>query len=526
MTDNLFRVEGGDEIAKYDLSLGYTLENGILKNTKSERYHTQINSNVFVTKNIEFFTTVGLSYILGEYQEQGMVEESNPVLAAYKQAPVLSPYAQDSDGNHLAAYRTYYYGRSSNMDFAVSNPLALLHTIDANNRQYDINIRAGVNFRILPELFVTGTVGLYYNYNTEGLFIPGLTDLTIVPINTIYGDAANTVKKGTGETTNWYYNVNGRYAKTFNRVHKFNALAGMQILMSHKEYDAGVGINTTNDFYQQLGSSNTVGRHFLGYLEKWNWMNFYTHADYTYNDMVAASVNLTVDGTSVNGENTQTFTPYPSVGLTWLGKGWLPLSNSTWVNRLNVRAEYGLTGNSRFSSNLHKSYYTASPFQTIAGIVRANLGNPDLKPEKNLQLNLGLDISLLYNRLELTLDYYNNQASNVLIDYPLSALYGTVPYYNNAAKIENKGIELAVQASVVRLRNFEWIVGGNIAANENKLKSLASGLDQIVYKIDDDVQLVSKVGESLYQFYGLQADGVFTSSTAAEQANMVNRYGR
>ncbi|MCD8178826.1 MAG: SusC/RagA family protein, partial [Tannerellaceae bacterium] len=366
----------------------------------------------------------------------------------------------------------------------------------------------------------------YYNYNYESLFIPGLSDQTIVPFFTDYGNAENTAAKGVAETLNWYYNLNGQFKKTFNQVHKLNALAGMQVFMSKNEYDAGEGYNTANDFYQTLGSTGSIGRHFYGYLEKWNWMNFYAHADYTYNDLVAASVNLAVDGASSTGTNANTFQAYPSAGLTWIGKGWLPLSNSTWINRLNVRAEYGLTGNSRFSSNYGKFSYTSNPFQSISGIVRANISNTYLKPERNAQLNVGMDVSLWYNRIDLSVDYYNNQASNVIINRPLTAMFGTAPYYDNTAKIENQGIEFSAQISAVRARDFEWIVGGNIASNKNKLKSLAGGMTELVTQIDGDVQLVSRVGESLYQFYGYQSNGVFSSASEAEQADLVNRYGR
>ena len=92
VTDNLFRVEGGDAIAKYDLSLGYALENGLMDYTKSQRYHTQLNTNVLISKWVEMTATVGLAYLTGNYQQQGMDNVSNPILAAYSRAPLLSPY--------------------------------------------------------------------------------------------------------------------------------------------------------------------------------------------------------------------------------------------------------------------------------------------------------------------------------------------------------------------------------------------------------------------------------------------------
>ena len=96
VTENLFRVEGGDAIAKYDLSLGYSKEDGILNSTQQNRYHTQLNGNFLVSKNFEVYATVGLAYINGNYQEQGMNMRTNPLLAAYAQSPLLAPY-QKSD---------------------------------------------------------------------------------------------------------------------------------------------------------------------------------------------------------------------------------------------------------------------------------------------------------------------------------------------------------------------------------------------------------------------------------------------
>lgn len=525
VTDNLFRVEGGDAIAKYDLSLGYATESGLMDFTKSQRYHTQLNMNVLVSKQVELFATVGLAYMNGNYQEQGMVSQTNPILAAYTHAPLLSPYKKDVNGNTLTSYAPYFYGKSENMDFAASNPLAIVNTLDGRNRQYDVNVKTGITYKPLPGLSFTGTFGLYYNYNKEHLFIPGLTEQAILPFFDQYGKADNSVKEGVGETFNIFANLNGRYQKTFNGIHALNVLAGVQMMTTQNEYDAGVGRNTPNDFYQTLGNTQTIGRYFYGYQEKWNWMNFYGHADYTYKERVAASVNMAVDGSSAAGSYGNHFFVYPSAGLTWLGKGWLPLSNSTWVNRLNVRAEYGLSGNSRFSSNLGKYYYTSLPYQDISGIVRANISNTKLKPEKNAQLNIGLDVSLLYNRLDFSVDYYNNQSTDVIFAVPQSSLYGTGKYYDNCGKIENQGIELSMQASLIRTRDFEWIVGGNIARNKAKVKSLGNE-NQLTHSYSDGAQLVTKVGEEPYQFYGYQTVGVFSTQVEADAANLTNQKGQ
>ena len=476
-TDHLFRVEGGDNIAKYDLSLGYYRENGLMDNTSMERFHTLLNANVLVNKQLNIFATVGLAYMNGHYQMQGMDITTNPILAAYARSPFLSPYEKDREGNTLKTYASHFYGRSKSRDYSVSNPLAIVNTLDSRNRQYDLNMKAGIAYNPFRELTLTGTVGLYYNYDNEHLFIPGASEATIVPLSDKYGLRNNAVSDGVAVTTNFFANLNASYKKTFNYVHQLNAIAGWQLMTTKNEYDAGEGRNTGNDFYQTLGST-IDGRRFLGYINSWNWTNFYGHADYTYNNMVQASVNIAVDAASSTGTDVARFYTYPSVGVTLLGKGWKPLLDATWLNKLNVRAEYGLTGNSRFSSQMGGYYYSTVPYMQLSTIVRSNIPNVSLKPEKNASLNLGLDLSVLNNRLNVSFDYYNNQISDMISAMPLSSVYGSVPYYANVGKLENTGIELSVQASLVRTRNFEWIVGGNITRSRDKIKSLG-GEEQI-----------------------------------------------
>ena len=467
-TDHLFRVEGGDNIAKYDLSLGYYRENGLMDNTSMERFHTLLNANVLVNKQLNIFATVGLAYMNGHYQMQGMDITTNPILAAYARSPFLSPYEKDREGNTLKTYASHFYGRSKSRDYSVSNPLAIVNTLDSRNRQYDLNMKAGIAYNPFRELTLTGTVGLYYNYDNEHLFIPGASEATIVSLSDKYGLRNNAVSDGVAVTTNFFANLNASYKKTFNYVHQLNAIAGWQLMTTKNEYDAGEGRNTGNDFYQTLGST-IDGRRFLGYINSWNWTNFYGHADYTYNNMVQASVNIAVDAASSTGTDVARFYTYPSVGVTLLGKGWKPLLDVTWLNKLNVRAEYGLTGNSRFSSQMGGYYYSTVPYMQLSTIVRSNIPNVSLKPEKNASLNLGLDLSVLNNRLNVSFDYYNNQISDMISAMPLSSVYGSVPYYANVGKLENTGIELSVQASLVRTRNFEWIVGGNITRSRDKI---------------------------------------------------------
>lgn len=523
VTDNLFRVEGGDAIAKYDLSLGYALEDGILKNTKTNRYHTQLNGNVLVSKNFEIYATVGLAYLTGNYQEQGMVVRTNPILAAYAKSPLLTPYQRiRNENNELVntpVYSDYYYGICRDMNFAVSNPAAIVHELDATNRQYDINIKAGFNYKIMPDLSVDGVFGLYYHYNKEHLFVPGRTDHTIIPTTDFYGTEENSVKEGVAETANYFYNLNAKYNHKFNGFHALNFMAGFQALITQNEYDATSSRNTTNDFFQTM--NKTTGTHVNGYQEKWNWMNFYALAGYTYKNYWNATFNMSVDGSSATGKYANRFRAYPGASLTWMAKNMPFLAGKAWINQLDLRAEYSMTGNSRFSSNYGRSYYTSTPYQEASGIFRDQIPNEYLKPEVTKQMNLSLEAAFLRNRISIGVDYYLGKTKDVIMNIPKSAAYGTSAYFANCGTIDNNGIELSAQASLVRMRDFEWIVGGNIAWTKNEIKSL-EGNSQNVTEYSDGAKLVSRVGGSPYEYYGLQAAGVFSTQAEADEANLLN----
>lgn len=522
VTDNLFRVEGGDNIAKYDLSLGYSLDQGLIKNTKQDRYHTQLNANFLVSKNFEVFATIGLAYLNGNHQEQGMNVRTNPLLAAYAQSPLLSPYQKTDAGELTPIYSTYHYGICDNMDFAVSNPVAIVNTLDANSRQYDVNIKAGFNYKVIPNLSINGVFGIYYNYNKEHIFVPGKSDFTIIPVTDNYGEEQNTIREGVGETLNYFYNLNARYNKKFNSRHALNAMAGLQVLTTQNEYDGAFARNTTNDFYQVLGSiTNQKEAYFSGYQAKWNWMNMYAHVDYTYNNVLNASLNMSIDGSSATGKYTNRFRVYPSGGLTWMIKNMPFLIDKNWINRLDLRAEYSMTGNSRFSSNYGQSYYSSLPYMNVSGIVRTQIPNTHLKPEVTSQMNLSLNASFLRNRISIGADYYRGRSKDVVMNLSKSAVYGTSAYYANCGKIDNNGIELSLQASLIRLRDFEWIVGGNISFVESKIKSLG-GNNQETIQYSDGSMLVSRIGGNPYEFYGLQADGVYSTQTEANAANLRN----
>lgn len=517
-TDHLVRVEGGDAIAKYDISLGYMRDEGVLKNTFSDRFHTQINSNVLVSKKLEIGATIGLAYMNGRYQEQGLSLETNPLLAAYRRAPVLSPYKSDMYGNLLETYAGYNFGNISNTDFIVSNPMSIIGSLSATQRQYDVNMRTNLVYKPTTHFQLSGIFGLYYNYDQEGIFIPGINNSDIVPQFDSFGSSKNAVRQGINEQFNMFYSLNGAYNTIWNGFHSLELRAGTQALMTSYESDMGVGRNTANDFYQTLSDVQSIGRYFSGYDEKWNWLSFYASAGYTYSDLARVAVNLSADGASSTGVNTSRFGLFPSVSGKLMLNHFSLLQNAKSINHLTLWADYGKTGNSRFSNNYGRYYYVSSLYQGIAGIVRANVPNTEIKWENNTKMNVGLDGAFFNNRVNASFSLYDTRATDILMARSESSLYGTGFHYSNDAAIDSRGFDASLQVIPVYTKKFKWILGGNVTRLVNKVVSLGT-TDEFISTLSDNATLITRVGEDPYAFYGYVADGVWATTLEARNAH-------
>ena len=101
VTDNQLRVEGGDEIAKYNISFGYTKNDGVLRNTSSDRYHTLISADVLASRQIDIFTNISLSYINSDLLNTGTASAYNPIISAYRNMPLVSAFKKQTDGQTL-----------------------------------------------------------------------------------------------------------------------------------------------------------------------------------------------------------------------------------------------------------------------------------------------------------------------------------------------------------------------------------------------------------------------------------------
>lgn len=527
VTDNVFRVEGGDAIAKYNLSFGYTSDGGVVGQTRSDRYNTLINTNVMVSRKIDITANVGLSYTTSKLQEQGMTDETNPLLAASLAMPMISPYKKESDGNILSNYAAYNeWNTNANPVYAydnVSNPLAIVNTIEAKDKIYDAIIRVGLNYHHNRYLTFSGLLNMTMNYTEEGIFIPGVTSHAILP--QYYGVGYNTVRRGVIQSRSNYYELNATYNRVFNTVHELNATSGIRYIGRTIEYDFASGYNTSNDYYSSLAYV-TEDKNITGKNLEWKWLSYYLSGNYTFNKLLKADFNLSVDGTSVSGVNAPRFALFPSLGLTTMlgGKDFMP----EMVTMFNLTAQVSRTGNSRFSSNYAKNYYQNYNLFNLGTIVRSNVPNTHLELEKTRQFDVGFDMGLCKHLVDIKANFFVANSYDLLVARNISSVYGSSEYYDNTGEIRTYGMELAANLNVIRSNDFEWSVGGSVTTASSKILSLGNS-DELVIDFksynNDDAKIIMRKGESPYQFYGYKTNGVYSTSAQASKSGIKNIYG-
>lgn len=526
-TENIFRVEGGDAIAKYNISFGYTNNTGTLRGTSTDRYHTLISSDVMVSRKVDITANVGLAYVTSDLQNTGMQMETNPLIAAYHSMPLINAYAKQEDGsllNTFAHFDAWNVSAIPTLPYEnASNPLAIVKTVDGADKIYDANASLGLHYKWNDWLRLSAMVSLYYNYTEETMFIPGVTDHAIMP--QLYGTGENKVAEGVIRQSVNTYSLSANYDRTFNKVHELKGLAQVRAITRNIETDVSEGYNTANDYYKTLNNT-TSEKVTTGDNIEWNYLGIVLHGDYTWRRLLNAKLGLAIDGSSVSGADATRFGLFPSAGLTFMAAntGVLP----SFFNRLNVGVEASITGNSRFSSNYGKSYYQSQNFFNIGGITRSNVPNRNLTWEKKRQLDFGIDASMLGGRLDLSVGVYTNESYDLLLSRDISSVYGSKSFYDNTGKLSGRGLEVSLRINPVHTADFDLVLGANIATLKSTVKSLGGDASMLIKYTGfngDDAQVLMAVDESPYEFYGFKTDGIYSTDGDAAAAALVNSAG-
>ena len=513
MSQNYFlKVRGGDDIAKYGLSVGYLNNKGIIENTESNRYSTRLNASLRLTEKLTVDANMSFIQNIQEQRDQGSAYLTSPVYLALTKAPFLASKVIVADGV-----------QSPNLadvdDFNVSNPRAIIENGIGTNKNYRFFGNLNFKYVINDSWNVNSIFGLTYNKEREIFFIPdkGVTDI-VLPIAIGKNRSGSEVQILNTLYTDTYAN----YLKKFKGGdHKLDVRFGFRTQGNRSETDLGLGYNSPTDDFTSVGSGNILLREIGGELGQWNWLNVYANANYNYRDKYFLTTSYAVDGSSrfgdENGDNK--YSLMTALTGAWLVSSENFMKNSKTIDYLKLRGTISESGNDDVGNFAAQKYYVSQNLLGMQGLVRGNIGNPDLQWERIKKINFGADLSLFNERVNLSIDAYGKKTTDMIIYETVMVSSGFDYVVSNSGSMKTLGAELALNTRIINAPDVTFDLGVNLGTYDNEVQSLPNG--KIISQFGG-ATYVTEVGGAANLFYGLQTNGVY-STTSDAQADGLSR---
>jgi TonB-dependent starch-binding outer membrane protein SusC len=494
-------LSGGNEKSAYYISGNYLKQDGIVRNSDFTRFTLRAN----ITSQISRKFTVRLN-LSGSQRELhntggGYSGAASPVTQALSWAPT-TPLRDEASGKYTwkDPLSSIYY-----------NPLNIQYA--QNNRDISTvgNAVGGIKYEFIPGLTLDVGFGINYENAQNKVFVDGLSTDNNKPY-------AN--RKSNSRIMLLNTNILN-YTKTFNN-HSVNISA---VFEQQKYTDDGFGVNinelTTGDFefYQlSLGSANGNS-----YYENWALRSFLARAVYSFKDRYVVTASLRRDGSSkFQGKNQ--YSTFPSVGLAWRLSEEPFVKNLNLFDNLKLRASWGQTGNQAVGSYATLQRYSNETATFDLGNNVPTLrydqpANKDLKWETTTQINGGIDLGFMKNRIGVSIDYFNKDTRDLLLGVPVPLYAGGGTINRNIGEMTNKGVEVSLTATVVDNHDFTWNSSFNFAAITNKIVALAEADTLFVTSTvgggsSTQAEFVAVKGQPMSSYWGVHYLGTWKPAEA------------
>jgi TonB-linked SusC/RagA family outer membrane protein len=511
------QVKGGDEIARYGLSFGYTNSGGIIKTTGYQAYNLRFVGRLNIFTWLKMNAGVSLNTNNSRLKEAATVEQTSPILASLAKSPMLNPYQYDIDGNEVNTLAEVD-------EMGTSNPLAIISNYEAKNYNSSFFSTLGLEGTINDYLSLNCDFNISYSILKEQIFMPNRG------MEHYYNDEAINVSKATNNDLNTFYNQTYlRFSRNFGNSHRLTSNTGVHIFTNKFELDWGLTKNAhENDQYRDLQDGQANLREIGGANRTWNSITLYEYLTYSYRDKYMVTGTVSFDGSSRIGRNAaNTFKignvpvgTFYSMGLAWRISNESFLKNVSFLEDLKLRLTAGKTGNDDIGESSAGNYYQAIRFRETVGLFPAVVKNDQLTYETVSQLDAGLDLSLLGNRFTTNVDLFKSSTQDMIIYNPLEEYFGFDFRVENGGAMENRGLEVNAFLRIIDGHNFKWDVQAMFSKVKNQVTEIKGG--KKVYQIPG-AEKVNMTGEPAYSFYGYLFKGVYSTQAAADEAGLVNR---
>lgn len=497
-------INGGTESTTYAATVAYREEDGMIKNTGNNELKMTFDLSQYFLKDM---IKVNLNLVKGIHNH----DIADPAYA-YRQAMIRNPTAPvyNDDGSYKEDFSVLQY----------YNPVAILNEKTGTNRSEWTRMTGNITLEPIKGWKTNFMLASHTSFSNDKTYTTSkyYTAETNNRIGEAYRSSYES-KTDLAEITSKYDNVFGK--------HRMSAMAGYSYQKSVSESFSASNYGFPTDYfgYNNLGAGTALNKGLASMgssKSESKLIGFFGRVSYGFDDRYNILLSMRHEGSSKFGDNHK-WGNFPSVSLGWNINNEKFMKDLSWLDNLKLRLGHGVTGvipNDPYQSIARYSYSKGNYYngtEWLKGLGVVSNPNPNLKWEKSKEYNVGLDFDLFNNRFGGTIDLYTKKTSDLLYWYNVPVppnLYGQT--LANVGEMENKGIEIMLNGTPVRTKNFEWNTTITASHNKNKLLSLSNDLYEtenflLTAYATDPISLPThkvELGMSFGEFWGMKSVGL------------------
>lgn len=490
-------AQGGSDKVQYYVSGSYMDQQGTIIGSNFNRFSVRTNLDAQLKKWLK----LGVNATYAITNDNLKLADSNQGLIYYSLTTIPDIPVYDVNGNYSSTIREGYTS---------PNPvaLAMMDEILLKRKKLSGNIYA----ELTPIKHIT--------WRTELGFDMGESDANrYKPMVDLGGWVRSQNSISYQKNSNYFWQLKNylTYANQWGK-HSVTAMVGQECWESRWNYLSGSNTDLPSDEVHNVALATGTPSISSGFGSS-AMASFFTRETYNYGDRYLGTYTYRYDGSSNFGPKNR-WAGFHSVALAWRfsnEKFFEPVKKV--IDNGKLRLGWGQTGNSSIGSYAWGAAITRMPSALGMGFRPSNIPNTSIRWESQEQYNVGLDLGFFNGRLNLTVDAYYKKSDDMLMSMQLPSYMGTQGNGSsklqapkgNYGSIENKGLEITLDAHPVQLKNFSWDSNFQISFNKNKLLSLSDteNATLVGYGQWGDVVCVSEIGKPLYNFYGYKVEGVY-----------------
>lgn len=524
---HIFNITGGDAATQFNLSLTDNSQQGVLINSDLTRRILNFRVDHTANEHLKygFNARYNNQLVDGNGTSDAGASQYNNLRNVVKYVPFLQKSAPIDQFDPA-----YYQETTTGLGLSLINPIALINAQTQTKSSNFTNLNGYLSYTIAKDLTFKSTLGIETDNatssNFQDYFTPraisnggSLPMVTVITNKSFSLDNANTIT----------------YNKTFGG-HTINLLLGQEyydltnssLNNSLKFFPLGI---TPDKAFGNLSLGTDLPLYPTNSGTESNIMSYFGRVNYNYKSKYFLTLSSRIDQSSKFSENNRTGF-FPSGAIAWRVSSEDFMKKLTFIDDLKLRASIGETGNNRIGDYLFETTFTTPdnyPTNEVPkpGYVSANLSNENLKWETTISKNVGIDLSVLKGRLQITADAYYNTTNDLLVNVPIPSTSGYTTQLQNVGSILNKGLEFQLNGTIIQSKDFSYSANFNIAFNANKILKLSgnqtsffafAGLGSAADPADYEV----KVGQPVGTMYGFVVDGKGGDGTGFYTVNDFN----